>query len=1231
MRPKDSPPLPLARTVTAPSYVPRTPPPFALGLPCSKFAASDLLSSHTLVPKDHLCYQDWVIRTPEGGLFRKDLRGVEARAPSLLPGTLLAVFAALFLIPVLAAQVITGQLTGRVTDPSGAVVPGVQVTVKQTETGVTRTAETNNEGYYTATLLPPGGYEILTQKSGFKTAKISAIDVRVNQVNRIDVALDIGDIAEVIDVVASAVSLETETGSLSTSVGRTSIDNLPLNTRDVFRLAFLSPGTVPMRAYGDDYVGTARILINGGRPMSNDYSIDGITSTMPGALPEQFVTVYPSPDAVEELRVQSNSISAEFGRTGGGVINTVIKSGTNNFHGTVYEFLRNSKMDANNFFANRNGVPLASFKRNQFGGTLGGPVLPNRLFFFFSYEGLRQRALQSRTDTVPTLRQRNGDFSQTFRSIGGKCVPAQIYDPTTTRPNPNGPGFIRSPFPTAMIPDYRFDKAGRTLANLYPLPTSAGAACTGINNYFATGTQSYDTNEFDGKMYWTPNDKHHLFFAASSFSPVTIAPNLYGTIADPSGQLIGGSRGPAKVARIDYAHIHGPTLTSNLRFGVVRWTLNTAPYPTPFDPASIGFSPSFGSQMSQPTTFPNINVSGYSSLGSSVGFINQASTSYNWKGSIIKVWRSHNLKAGGEYRIIQTYEYSGLGTNGSFNFGPAYTQGPDPNAARGDLGDGIASLLLGTGTGNVQIYPHIFTSSHYSALFVQDQWKITPRFSIEMGLRWEYETPRSERFNQLSYWDYSVVSPLSQQIPSMPNLHGGVRFVGKDSPTQFNPDWNNFGPRFGAAWSLDQNTVFRAGYGLMYVVWVGTAVGSAAGSLGWKTQSTWVDSLDGITPLNYLSNAFPQGLDQPTGSSLGLLTRVGLDITANRDGAIDRSNRVGYVQQWNTTIQRRVGRRWQVEAGYAASKGTKILFETGYELNQLTPEQMQLKTALQELVPNPFYGMIRTGILSQPTVVLSQLLRPYPQFQSIVDFKPATGMTNYQSFVGKLQGEFGSGALMTVYYTAGKNLNNFGYAPAPQNTYNLAAEKSLADEDVSRRLVASLVWPVPLGAGRRFGNNLAKWFEKAAGNWQVNALVTVATGNPLIVTAANTAGAYNLSERANIVGNPVLSGDRSTAAKLAEWFNTAAFAQPAPFTFGNGSRTLPNVRSDGLRNIDLSIFKEFLFKEQMKFELRGEFFNVLNNPTFAPPGGIVGSTSFGVVSSQANLPRQVQVAARLRF
>ncbi len=367
-----------------------------------------------------------------------DLRRLTLPCSRMPPATLVAALVALLLIPVLPAQVITGQLTGRITDTSGAVVPGVQVTVKQTNTGVTRTAETNNEEYYTAALLPPDSYEALTQKSGFKATEITDIDVRVNQVNRIDATLEVGAHAESIDVVADAVALETETGSLRTGIGRISLENLPPNTRDVFRLAFLSPGTVPMRAY-DDYVGTARILIiNGGRPMSNDYSIDGITSTMPGALAEQFVTVYPSPDAVEELKVQTNSFSTEFGRTGGGVISTGIKSGTNKFHGTVYEFLRNSKMDANNFFANRNGVPLASFKRNQFGGTFGGPVLPNRLFFFFSYEGLRQRALQSRTDTVPTQAQRNGDFSQTFRRVRGQCVPVQLYDHDPA--NPERPG-----------------------------------------------------------------------------------------------------------------------------------------------------------------------------------------------------------------------------------------------------------------------------------------------------------------------------------------------------------------------------------------------------------------------------------------------------------------------------------------------------------------------------------------------------------------------------------------------------------------------------------------------------------------------------------------------------------------------------------------------------------------------------------------------------------------------
>ncbi|MFL6416149.1 MAG: carboxypeptidase regulatory-like domain-containing protein, partial [Bryobacteraceae bacterium] len=628
--------------------------------------------------------------------------------------------------PDLKAQVITGQITGRITDASGAVVADVQVKVTQTATGVSRTVQTNAEGYYTAPLLAPGAYEVFTEKPGFKASHVSNIDIRVNQINRIDLTLELGTVSETVTVAASAVALETETGSLATDVTRRSLENLPLNTRDAYRLAFLSPGTVPMRAYGDDYVGTARILINGGRPMSNDYSIDGITSTMPGALPEQFVTVYPSPDAVEEIKVQTNSFSAEFGRTGGGVINTVIKSGTNEFHGTVYEFLRNSKMDANNFFANRAGVPLASFKRNQFGGTIGGPVVPDRLFFFFSYEGLQQRALQSRTDTVPTVAERNGDFSQVFRRVGSACVPVQIFDPTTTRTAPSGTGFVRSPFPGNLVPATRWDRAGASLVNLYPLPTSRGDACTGINNYFGSGTQTYNTNEFDGKLDWAPNQKDHAFFAVSSFSPVTIAPNLYRTIADPNGSAISGQRGPAKVARIDYTHVHSPTLISNLRFGVVRWTISQPPYPGDFNPTSIGFSPTLAAQMSQPTTFPNVTVTGYSALGPGLGFINQASTSYNWKGSISKSFSSHNLKVGGEFRVLQTFEYSGLGTNGSFAFGQGYTQGPDPNIARSDLGEGIASLLLGTGTGTVQIYPSLFTSSKYSGLFVQDQWKVTP-------------------------------------------------------------------------------------------------------------------------------------------------------------------------------------------------------------------------------------------------------------------------------------------------------------------------------------------------------------------------------------------------------------------------------------------------------------------------------------------------------------------------
>lgn len=443
------------------------------------------------------------------------------------------------------------------------------------------------------------------------------------------------------------------------------------------------------------------------------------------------------------------------------------------------------------------------------------------------------------------------------------------------------------------------------------------------------------------------------------------------------------------------------------------------------------------------------------------------------------------------------------------------------------------------------------------------------------------------------------------------------------------------GPRAGLAYSLNPKTVIRTGYGIFYLPFIGVATGDAACTNGFLVNSNWLSSLDGL--LNYLSNPFPSGLDLPTGNSLGLLSNVGQVLGGTRDGALDRTSRVGYAQQWNFNVQRELPMRFNVEAAYTGSKGTKLPDE-GWQINQLTPDQLKLGAALQQLVPNPFAGVITSGTLAQPTVTRSQLLRPYPQFLGVSDFRPAAASSIYHAFQLRVQKEFSNDLSLLLAYTDGKLIDDSagisGQAVGVtrhQDSFNRRADRSISSEDVSQRMVISYVYSLPIGRGKRFGAGWAKPARIALGDWQINGITTFATGTPLALTAANTSQSNSDVVRPNVVGDPTLPGGRSTSAKLAQWFNTAAFAQPVPFTFGNAGRTVPNVRGDSMKNFDFSVFKAFPIREKSRVEFRTEFFNLFNTPLFALPGQALGNAAFGVVSAQANSPRQVQLGLKAIF
>jgi hypothetical protein len=1011
-----------------------------------------------------------------------------------------------------------------------------------------------------------------------------------------------------------------------------------LNQRNVFRLALLAPGVTAAPGFGDQFNTATGFRINGGRANENEIMIDGVSNSMTAANPILVVAIFPSPDALQEFKVQTNVYAAEYGRTSGGVINMVIKSGTNGFHGSAYDFLRNSVMDSNNFFANRSGTPLASFRRNQFGATLGGPIKKDKAFFFVGYEGLRLGAASSTTRTVPTALQKQGDFSQTFALVNGACLPVQIFDPATTRPNAAGNGFVRTAFAGNRIPVTQIDPVGAAIASYYPAPNNAGSACNGANNYFATRTLVSNIDQVDSRLDWSPTEKDRLFLSLSWRHRNDVDPNYYGNAAEPTAG-VNGDDYPSGSIRFDYTRIQTPSLIFDLRGGASRFERHFNQQQSGFSLATLGFPASFTNSVSGPQGFPQVSVTGFGGMGNGVSNTDQAQTLYSFNGSGTWIQGKHSLKFGIDARWNQAFEYSTFSNTGSFTFTNGFTQGPDPNAPRADRGNGIASLLLGTGSGTAQVVPPVLTSSPYYGIYLQDDYKAASNLTFNIGIRYDLEPGRTERYDKLSWFNFDAVSPLASLNPQLANVRGGLQFVGgPNGPRQFNTDINNVGPRFGFAYSPGSKTVIRGGYGFFYLPFVGVATGTASGINGFLSTTTWLNSVNGLNPLNYLRNPFPGGLTQPTGSANGLLTSIGQTLGATRDGAIDRGSKVGYSQQWSFTLQRSLGSQLSVEAAYVGSKATHLM-DNGWQLDQLNPQYLGLGAALQQTVPNPFAGIITAGTLSLPTVTREQLLLPYPQYLGLYDYRPAASSSIYHSFQLSLRKRFGEGGSALVSYTGGKliddstgtNIGSGGAAPEHLDTYNRRLDRAVSSQDVSRNLVASFVYGIPFGRGKRLGGGMPAFADKLIGNWQVNGIVTYATAPPLAITAPNNVNANTTTQRPNQLHDAALTSDRSTTARLQQWFDTSAFSQPAAFTFGNAPRTLPNVRGDSLKNLDFSVFKDFPFGERRAVEFRAEAFNLLNKTQFGAPGTTFGASDFGVVSSQANNPRQIQLGLRVIF
>ena len=1135
------------------------------------------------------------------------------------------VFAFLVFFPVLVnSQSFTASVRGLVTDPSQAGVPGAKVAARDVDRNTEFTTTTDQAGRYVLTALPPSRYSLTVEATGFKKYAHTPFMLAVDQQAQIDIGLAVGSMAETIEVTAEAPLLESVSSSVGKVVDNRRIVNLPLNSRNVYSLVFLTPGVTGTVGYN---YGEMRYSVNGARSRMLDTLIDGAPASHPTVNGAGGISVFPSVDAIEEFKVMGSNFPAEFGRSQGSVLNVIFKSGSNTFHGSVYEFLRNSVLDSWSFFGNaQKQIPdqkLPSMRRSQFGGTLSGPVRRDKTFFLGSFEGLRESSYRETTFSVPTELERRGDFSRTFASPGNMV---RIYNPFTTRANPAGSGYIRDQFQGNVIPSTLFDPVAVNVARYYPQANRPGDPVTKRQNYYNTGAQQNTINQFDGRIDHNISSTQR-FFARYSHRKTGDIPPMYfpKELAVAEGRIIQEDRVRGAVA--DYTNTLNPTTVLSARLGFARTLYVYSNQALGFLPSSLGLPKDIDTAADR-LMFPAFSGA-IRDLGGGDHRWNAFMT-YSLLGSLTKVKGPHTIKVGGEGRMIRVNVWEARNA-ASFSFGAGMTQGPNPSAASSTAGNGLASMLLGTGSSGdlIQAWKNVAAQSFYFAGYVQDDWRATSKLTFNLGLRYDIDTPRTERYNRINYFDPLVVSPLAKQVPQFPDLRGGLIFVGVDgnSRYQYKTDRNDWAPRLGLAYKVTPKTVVRAGYGHVFALSSQAAQGTI-GPFGFRVQNSWVTSLDGITPYNLLRNPYPQGFRPPPGAADRLMTAVGGDIQA-----VMWDTPTPWSQQWNLTIQRELPMRTLLEVAYVGTRGLQLSRggEGGFTINQLRPELMSMGSALNQTVDNPFYGKVNTGVLAAQRVSRAQLLRPYPQFTTIFPLFSAGSSSTYHSMQATASKRLSRGLQFEGSYTWSKLMDN---GESHQDSYNVAASRSLSDLHIPHRFVMGYVYELPFGRGRHFGSSTSRLLDLALGGWQVNGITTFQSGGANSIGASNTAGVFGQAIRANNNGKsgklegPVherLGGIYASS----KYFDTTVFSQPAPFTFGNMTTRVNDIRSDGSRNFDVSLFKNFKITERLSAQFRAEALNAFNTPRFSGPNTSVTSSSFGIITGQANSPRQIQFGLKL--
>lgn len=1153
------------------------------------------------------------------------------------------------IVPVF-AQESRGTIAGRVTDSASAVVAGVKVGITSVETGITANLTTNEHGAYVAPLLLPGAYRIQAEMSGFKKFVRSGITLSVNDNLQIDITLEVGDVTQSIDVTDTVPVIETADGSLGVVVTNKELTELPIAQGNPYSLLGLAPGTTfegdPKlnRPYEPTHI--VDYSMSGSTSGTTDITLDGVSNTSKGGNGRVAAGYVPPVDAVGEIRIQTSSFDARTAQSSGGLVNISLRSGANKVHGSATYTKMRPEWFANDFFANRSGLPGGDFNYDRWSGSFSGPVwLPklyngkNKTFFMWAYEGLSDKRPRggSTNLTVATPEMRTGDFSELLR-IGSTYT---IYNPYTRRPQTGSTTrYMQDPFPNNVIPTSLLSPVALKVQQYFALPINSGTTVDHRNNYPQPNlaeSASYFTHTV--RVDHNFSSKNRMFVRGNGYNRDTSRQDYFKSIATGLREQYfprGGS--------LDDVYAFSPTLVLNLRYGYTRFVRQTNPYyGRGLDFTTLGFPASFNALVSaDQREFPLFNINGYFTTNNA-GEARYMDT-HSFVAAFTKLRGTHSIDFGMETRWYRQNKYNGNTTrSGNFIFDPTWTRGPLDNSTTAPIGQGYAAFLLGLPNGSSYIARNadFAEQSTLWSGYVQDNWRVKRKLTLTIGIRYELEGPLTERFNRsvrgfdlnatspveaaakASYAASYAANPTLELPPDQFRIKGGLLFAGVDGQPRelWSRDTNNFAPRFGLAYAFSRKTVFRGGYGIYF-----TGLGLRRADVlqnGFDRNTSFIPSKDsGLSFYSTLSNPFPDGIQTPVGAAQGLLTDVGNAVTF-----FIPNPKAGYNQRWQASIQRQLDKTTVLEVAYVGDRSVHL--DLGRDLNNVGNDQLSRSpffdagrvNYLSANIANPFRNIpgVNGTLGTNAQIVRENLLKPYPQFTS-VNTSTYQGYAWYHSLQVRANRRFSTGLSMNMSYTWAKNMQATAYLnPADDMPY-----RSLSSADRTHRVSIASLYQLPIGRRGKLLRGVNRPVDAVIGGWQLSAIYTYQSGLPLNWGDVVFFG----------VGDDIRNGPHT----VEQWFNTNAgftrntATRPASYHYRSWPLRFSNVRGPAMNNVDLSVNKRWKLNEKgMELQLRGEAFNGFNHPQFATPTMDQFNTGFGQITSQSNYARQAQVHVRFAF